>query len=144
MYSQKERMRKGFIRAFFGQGGIAVLAVAQIPWNEVIRLIPTVVIAARSLWTKSDSPDQVCPLDPETEMTNRMAACMERLHALEASDSKQAYVIRQLAEQLEGITAGLTQLSRRSSVGVWLGATALVVACAAASIALLIVLGRDD
>ena len=108
---------------------MAAQVATQIPWKELIKIIPTVVVAAKELWNKWSSKTQPPLVDPQSEMKIQIATIVGRLQALESSEVDQANLMKQITEQLQGISTGLTEVSDRSSIGVWLGASALVVSC---------------
>ena len=97
---------------------------AVIPWKEILRHLPAVVVAARELWNHWSSRPRRGPVDPNADVRTQLAAVAERLAALEAAETDQAKVVSQIAEQLEGI-------ARRASIAYWLGLSGLLLGGAA-------------
>ena len=96
---------------------------AVIPWKEILRHLPTVVVAAKELWNHWSSRPRR-GVDPNADVRTQLAAVTERLAALEAAETDQAKVVSQIAEQLQAI-------ARRASVAYWMGLAGLLVACVA-------------
>ena len=84
----------------------------NIPWDQVLRHGPKVLQTATALFDKWQArrPEAV---DPNAEMRIQVAAIVARLQALEETESTQSEVIRNLAQQIEGLSAGLAEHSRK-------------------------------
>jgi hypothetical protein len=102
---------------------------AVIPWKEILRHLPTVVVAAKELWNHWSSKPQR-GVDPNADVRTQLAAAAERLAALEAAETDQAKVVSQIAEQLQAI-------ARRAALAYWLGAGGLLLGAAALLLAAL-------
>lgn len=100
-------------------------AAAQISWQVVLKYLPVVADGARILWDKWNSKSKTPFVDTKAEPKTQIATIVERLEALEASEVDQANLFKQIAEQLQGMSAGLNEVSHRSSIGLWLGIGAL-------------------
>ena len=94
---------------------------AVIPWKEILRHLPTVVVAAKELWNHWSSRPKRGPVDPNADVRTQLAAVTERLAALEAAETDQAKVVSQIAEQLQAI-------ARRAALAYWLGLGGLLLA----------------
>ena len=94
---------------------------AVIPWKEILRHLPTVVLAAKELWNHWSSRPKRGPVDPNADVRTQLAAVTERLAALEAAETDQAKVVSQIAEQLQAI-------ARRAALAYWLGLGGLLLA----------------
>lgn len=114
---------------------MALHAAAFIPWREIIRIAPAVVGAARDLWSQRNAPP--APVDTKAEIRDQVAAIVQRLQALEAAQTQQADLARQIAEQVQGLSVGLQEAARRAVLACWLGGGALGLACAALLVLLL-------
>lgn len=109
-------------------------AVPKLPknaWKEIIAIVPAVVAGAKEVYDKWSSRSKPVPVDPQSEIKSQIAAIVERLQVLEASGVDQANLAQQIAEQLQGLSAGLTEVSGRSSMGMWFGIGSLTVSIVA-------------
>jgi len=102
---------------------------AAIPWKEILKALPTVVVSAKELWTRW-SKVKAAPVDPKADVKTQLASVAERVAALERAETDQAKLVSQIAEELQGI-------ARRVSVAYWLGLSGLVLACVAVVMAAL-------
>jgi hypothetical protein len=102
---------------------------AVIPWKEILRHLPTVVVAAKELWSHWASRPKR-GVDPNADVKTQLASATERLAALEAAETDQAKVVSQIAEQLQAI-------ARRASIAYWLGLSGLLLGCVALLVAAL-------
>lgn len=100
---------------------MAVQALANLPWKEILKVLPALVTAATKLWDKTTSQPKSVPINPNDDPQKQLAAIIARLQYLEESESAQANLIKQLLEQLQGISAGLTEISKRSNISLFLG-----------------------
>ena len=98
---------------------MAVAAV--IPWKEILKVLPTVVVTAKDLWKHWSSRPKGVPVDPNADVKTQLASVAERLAALEGAETDQARVVSQIAEQLQGI-------ARRAAAAYWLGIGGLLLA----------------
>jgi hypothetical protein len=96
-------------------------------WPAIIPYIPTIVDGAKTLWDKWANRAKSPVVDPQSAINTQIEVIVKRLSDLETSGSEQANLINQIAIQLEGISSGLTEVSRRSSIGLWLGVAATVI-----------------
>lgn len=115
--------------------GIGV--AANLPWKEIILALPGVAQTATDLWKKWKSKPETTPLDQGDGPERQIAAMVERLQALENSEVEQAKVVKEMAEQLQAISAGLTEVSRRNNIALLLAAAAAIASVAALTLLLL-------
>lgn len=106
-------------------------AAKKIPWEELVKLIPALVVSAKELWNKWGSNQKQPPVDTEAEIKTQIAAIIERLEVLETSKVDQANLMKQIAEQLQGISTGLAEVSRRSSIALLAGICSIVISLTA-------------
>lgn len=114
------------------------MAIA-IPWNKILEIITSDVVinGAKDLWERWDSKTNPPPVDPQSEIKTQIEVIVKRLEALEASEPDQAKLMKEIAEQLQGVSTGLIEVSRRSSTGLWIGIGAFAISCVTLLIVLL-------
>ena len=108
----------------------------KIPWHQVLRHGPKVLETATSLFEKwqARKPE---PVDPNAGIHAQLDAIVERLQVLEETESSQSEVIRNMAQQIEGLAAGLTELEKRTRIA-WTIAGIAVLLAAGACVALVL------
>ncbi len=106
---------------------MAVQAIANLPWKEIIKVLPALIAAAKLLWDKTTSQPKSAPINPTDDPQKKLAAIIERLQFLEESEASQANLVKQLLEQLQGISEGLTEISKRSNISLFLAIGAFAV-----------------
>lgn len=106
---------------------MAAQALANLPWKEILKVLPALVTAATKLWDRTTSQPKSVPINPNDEPKKQLTAIIERLQNLEESEAAQANLIKQLLEQLQGVSAGLTEISKRSNISFFLGIGALAI-----------------
>jgi len=116
---------------------MAVQVLANLPWKEILKVLPALVNAATNLWDKTKSQPKAAPINPTDEPQKQLKAIIERLQYLEESEAAQANLIKQLLEQLQGVSAGLTEISKRSNMSLYLGFGAFAVSIIALVIVVL-------
>ncbi len=102
----------------------------NIPWDQVLRHGPKVLQTATALFDKWQArrPE---PVDPNAEMRVQVAAIVARLQALEETEATQSEVIRNMARQIEGLSAGLAEMSQKIRLARALAGVATLVAIGA-------------
>ncbi|HEY8607657.1 MAG TPA: hypothetical protein VIM12_11145 [Noviherbaspirillum sp.] len=115
-----------------------VQVATQIPWKELIKLVPTVVAATRDLRNKWGSKQQAPEVDPHAEVKTQIATVTQRLATLESAGAEQADVMKQIAEQLQGVSAGLAETARRATTALWTGLAALAIGTVAVVVAVIV------
>jgi hypothetical protein len=113
------------------------LAAAMIPWKQIIVYAPEVVKAARLAWGYWQSNPKKPPIDPAESVGSQVGAIRARIERLEDNEAKQAEIISRIADQLEGIAAGLEETAGRQRVVLALAAVAAVTAIVALAVVLL-------
>ena len=103
---------------------------AQLAWKEILKHLPAVIETAREIWERWNSRRR-SPVDQDAEPIVQIKSILERIDYLEDAEVKQAYLIRQISEQLQGISDGLEEVSRRIIIAHWLATAASCVSCAA-------------
>ena len=105
------------------------MAVAAIPWREILKAIPFVVDSAQRLWQHWSEKPKARPIDPDADLKTQLVAAGERLSALEAAEMEQAKLVAQMAEQLEAV-------ARKAKTGYWLSVSGFALSCVALVLAL--------
>jgi hypothetical protein len=113
------------------------LHVAALPWKEIIKVIPTLVGTATRLWEQTRSQAHAAPVDPQDDPRRQLAAMLQRLEAMESAEIAQADLVRQLTEQLQGVSTGFAMLARRTTLLTIAATAALVLSIAALGMVLL-------
>lgn len=103
---------------------------AALPWKDIIRAIPLVVTAAKSLWTFWASRPKPQPIDPSADARPQLAQLGERVSVLENAEAEQTKLMTQMAEQLQAV-------ARRASVAYWLGVAGIALGSVAIVLSLL-------
>lgn len=116
---------------------MAVPATSNIPWREILKTVPTVIVAAKEFWDKWNSRKHIPVVDPQSEVKTQITAIVKRIQSLEDSEVDQASLIKQITEQLQGLSTGLDEVANRASIGIWLSAGAFGIACIALLLAIL-------
>lgn len=108
--------------------------VTKIPWKQVIAMIPDVVRAAKAIWERWDAKPKPTPIDTTVSPSAQILAISTRIQALENNEATQSKLVSDIAEQLQGIAAGLEETATRQTFSIWLaaGAFAISVICLAA------------
>ena len=102
-----------------------------IPWSQVILHGPKVLDAATTLWGKWNSRPRPQPIDPDSEPRLQAAELAQRLQMLEEAQAANAELVKNMAEQIQGISAGLSEVSRKTIIALWLAGGALLAAVTA-------------
>jgi hypothetical protein len=87
----------------------AVSIAANLPWKQIISALPEVVGAARALMKRWESKPKAPVADPAESLESRIQSISSRVQSLEDNERAQSEVVSQLAEQLQGIAAGLKE-----------------------------------
>jgi hypothetical protein len=103
---------------------------ANLPWKDIVLALPGVAQTATELWKKWKSKPDAPPLDRQESPEQQIAAIVERLQALEKSEVAQAGVVKEITEQLQAISTGLSEVSKRSNAALWVGAGAFIMSAA--------------
>lgn len=88
-------------------------AATKIPWKQILIYLPDVVKAAKGIWKQWDSKPKAAPIDPTASTTAQISAIAKRIQALEENEENQSKVISEIAEQMEGLAAGLREIATR-------------------------------
>jgi hypothetical protein len=110
--------------------------VAALPWKEIIKVLPSLVTTATKLWEQMKSQPRAAQVDPNDDPRKQIAALLQRIEALENAEVAQANLVRQMIEQLQGISAGLAETSRRHTLSLVIAVAALVLSVSALGIVL--------
>ena len=102
-----------------------------IPWSQVILHGPKVLDAATTLWDKWNSRPRPQPISPDSEPALQAAELVQRLQMLEEAQAANAELVKSMAEQIQSLSAGLSETSRKTTITLWLAGTALVASLAA-------------
>lgn len=113
------------------------LHVAALPWKEIIKVLPALVGTATRLWEQTRAQPHAAPVDPQGDPRKQLAAMLQRLEAMEAAELAQADLVRQLTEQLQGVSTGLAELARRNTWLTIATTAALVLSATALGLVLL-------
>lgn len=104
---------------------------ASLPWKDIILALPGVAGTANDLLKKWKSKPEQEPLDENESPSRQIAVIAERLQALENAQAMQARLNQEMAEQLQALSAGLTEVSKRVTIALWLAGAGTVLAAAA-------------
>lgn len=99
----------------------------HIPWDQVILHGPKVLDAATLLWDKLNSRPRPQAIDPDAEIKTQLAGIVQRLQALEDAQAASVELDKAMAEQLQGLSAGLSELSRKTAIALWTACGAMLV-----------------
>jgi hypothetical protein len=91
----------------------AASVAAKLPWKQIIASLPTVVSTAQRLWQDWRATPTPKPIDTSASLETQILGLSKRVEALEINERTQAEVVSQLAEQLQGVAAGLKEQSTR-------------------------------
>jgi hypothetical protein len=91
----------------------AASVAAKLPWKQIIASLPTVVSTAQRLWQDWRATPTPKPIDTSASLETQILGLSKRVEALELNERTQAEVVSQLAEQLQGVAAGLKEQSTR-------------------------------
>ncbi|HJV75690.1 MAG TPA: hypothetical protein VJ654_15805 [Noviherbaspirillum sp.] len=97
-----------------------------IPWSQVILHGPKVLDAATTLWGKWNSRPKPQPIDPNSEPRLQAAELALRLQALEEAQAANAELVKNMAEQIQSVSEGLSDLSRKTTIAIWTACGAIV------------------
>jgi DNA-directed RNA polymerase specialized sigma24 family protein len=111
---------------------------ASLPWKDIILALPGVASTANDLLKKWKSKPEQDPLDENESPAQQIAVIAERLQALESAQAAQAALNKELADQLQALSVGLTEVSRRVTMALWIAG----VGAGTAAAALIVVLSR--
>ena len=113
--------------------GVSVV-LAKMPWKEIIKAATALVIAASQLIDRTKRTESKAK-KPEEEKSGDVSSTVHQLatqvDALQATDTQQAEIIGQLAEQSKDLSNGLNVLAARVTLLLWLVAAAIVIAVSA-------------
>ena len=115
---------------------VAVTAATKIPWKQILVYLPDVAKAAKGIWKTFDSKPKPAPIDPNASASAQIKAIAERMQALEAHQKSESEVVARIAEQLEGIAAGLKETAARQALVLKIAAGSSVLAVVALVVAL--------
>jgi hypothetical protein len=107
-----------------------------IPWAQVMLHGPKVLDAATAMFDKWQSRPRPEAVDPNAEVRTQISSIVKRLQVLEEAEAAQAEVTKNMAEQVQGLSAGLTELSRKAALAAWLAGGALAVSVVALVVAI--------
>lgn len=108
-----------------------------IPWSQVILHGPKVLDAATTLWGKWNSRPKPQPIDPDAEPGLQAAELAQRLQALEEAQAANAELVKNMAEQIQSISEGLTDLSRKTRIAIWVACGAILLSVCTLGVALM-------
>jgi hypothetical protein len=108
-----------------------------IPTAILIEAAPRIFEAALGVFDKWKTRPKPEPVDPSADPRAQLAAIVARLQALEETESSQAEVVKNIAGQLEGLSAGLADLSRRTTTALWIAGVAVAASVVAVALAAL-------
>jgi hypothetical protein len=91
----------------------AASVAAKLPWKQIIASLPTVVSTAQRLWQDWRTTPTPKPIDTSASLETQILGLSKRVEALEINERTQAEVVSQIAEQLQGVAAGLKEQSAR-------------------------------
>ena len=128
----------------FGAFSKAAPLLAAVSWEVLIKETPKIVDAALKLHDRVRSrnkgwqrPDPDAGADSPQALRRDVKGILERLDALEDSESAQAELISKMVVQEEALLRGLQALSTRVTALYWALAVTVAVAAAALLFALL-------
>src|SRR3989304_6677322 len=104
-------------------------AVGLVPWKEIIVVSGKVVIAARDIYNNWKSRPQPSSVNPHAEAKAHIPAILQRLEALEATETDQVRVVKEIAEQLQSLSVGVSRTAHRSTFIMWLAGGAVILSC---------------
>jgi hypothetical protein len=108
----------------------------HIPWDQVVLHGPKVLDAATALWDKWNSRPKPQPVGPNAETGTQVAAIVQRLQQLEEAQAASAELEKNMAQQIQSLTAGYAELSRKTTIALWFAGSALLVSFIALGVAL--------
>lgn len=91
----------------------AASVAAKLPWKQIIASLPAVVATAQRLWQAWRTTPTPKPIDTSASLETQILGLGKRVEALETNEKSQAEVVSQIAEQLQGVAAGLKEQSAR-------------------------------
>jgi hypothetical protein len=91
----------------------AASVAAKLPWKQIIASLPTVVATAQRLWHGWRATPKPKPIDTSASLETQVLDLSQRVEALEGNEKSQSEVVSQIAEQLQGVAAGLREESAR-------------------------------
>lgn len=109
----------------------------NLPWKEIVLALPGVAQTATDLWKKWKSQPDTPPLDQQDSPEQQIAAIVERLQALENSEVAQASIVKDITEQLQAISTGLNEVSKRSNAALLVAVAASLISATALVVLLL-------
>ncbi|UYK73970.1 hypothetical protein [Xanthomonas sacchari] len=110
---------------------VAVTAATKIPWKQIPFYLPDVAKAAKGIWKTFDSKPKPAAIDPRGSASAQVKAIAERIQTLEAHQKNESEVVMRIAEQLEGIAAGLKETAARQAVALKIAVGSSVLAIVA-------------
>lgn len=102
-----------------------------IPWDQVILHGPKVLDAATSIFDKWKTRPRPQAINPEAEVQTQLTAIAQRLQALEEAQTAQTEVAKDMAQQIQSLSAGFSDLSKKTALALWLAAGALLLSATA-------------
>jgi hypothetical protein len=106
-----------------------------IPTAILIEAAPRIFEAAMGAFDKWKTRPKPEPVDPSADPRAQLAAIVARLQALEDAESSQAEVVKNIAGQLEGLSAAFTESSRKTTTALWIAGVAVGASIVAIAIA---------
>jgi uncharacterized protein (UPF0335 family) len=105
---------------------IAAIA-ASIPWKDLLMAAPTILAAAQKLRKPGN---QQSPSQAAATKEPDVGALVKRIERLEESEVKQAALVKELAEQLNGVTEAMRVVALRTTIALGLSGVAALLAIA--------------
>jgi hypothetical protein len=119
-----------------------VNAATKLPWKQILAHLPEVVGAAKKIWKYWESKPTPEPIDPSASVASQLAALADRVQLLESNEKSQSEVVRQIAEQLQGLAAGLRETAARQTLFIRLCLGSIALASLAFAAAIVAVVAR--
>jgi hypothetical protein len=105
-----------------------------IPTAILIEAAPRIFEAAMGVFDKWKTRPKPDPVDASADPRTQLAAIVARLQSLEETESSQAEVVKNIAGQLEGLSAGFADLSRKATTALWISVLAVLTSVVAIAV----------
>lgn len=109
----------------------ALAVAAKLPWSKIISWGAQIASAAKDIYGKWSSKPKPPAIDPHAEVKTQLAAITKRIENLEATETEQVKVVKEIAEQLQHLSIAVGHLSARCTVLMWATGTAALLSCIA-------------
>jgi len=109
----------------------ALAVAAKLPWPKIISWGAQIASAAKDIYDKWSSKPKPPAIDPHAEVKTQLAAITKRIETLEATETEQVRVVKEIAEQLQDLSIAVGHLSARCTVLIWATGTAGLLSCIA-------------